>query len=100
MPKDIQTTTDPNTDAAMAQIKATIEAPVVTTDPMQRGAEALREIDETAQRVWKAKPPKEMLGELNGYLVNGKVAIVHQLPSGKFVLYKRVSLAELSEDGQ
>ena len=106
MPKDTPepTTADIHAEAGrmMAAIPGGTGQPAPALDPMQKGARFLRTIDETAIRVWKAKPPKEMPGDLAGYLFEGSVVVVHQLPSGKFVVYRRVELADLQpkDDGE
>ena len=66
-----------------------------TPDPRQTGIDHLRTIDETAMRVWKVKAPKGVPGEISGVLFAGSVLIMHQLPSGKFVVFEKVDPAKL-----
>ena len=100
MAKDTPEPTTAEIHAEAGKIMAAIPGgsgePAPAFDPMQKAARFLRSIDETALRVWKAKPPKEMPGELAGYLFEGSVVVVHQLPSGKFVVYQRVNPNDLA----
>ena len=79
----------------MAGIPGGTGQPAPALDPMQKGRRALRAIDEDALQVWKMKAPKELTGLFAAYLVDGKVVIIHQRPSGKFTVFKQVELADL-----
>ena len=69
-------------------------------DPMQTGITALRQAGLDPLRLWSLKAPKDAGGTVSAVFLQAtsEVAILHQLASGRFVVFEKSSVSAISGD--
>lgn len=65
----------------------------VSAPDLDAGIKHLRTTDSGALRIWTVKGPKEVGGTISAVFLqdSSKVVLLHQLASGKFSVYEKVS---------
>lgn len=71
--------------------------PPTPTEPLQRGLAALRQHNLDPLRLWTVKAPKDTGGLIMGVFLQAtsEVIVMHQLASGRFVLFAKTAIEAL-----
>ncbi len=73
-----------------------------TADPLQRGLDALRARELEPLRIWSVKGPKGVGGLVCAVFLQAtsEIVLMHQLPSGKFTVFTKAEVGDLSVEDQ
>lgn len=73
---------------------------VASADPLQRGMEALRAKELEPLRIWSVKGAKGVGGLVCAVFLQAtsEIVLMHQLPSGKFTVFTKAEVDDLSAE--